>query len=126
PGPGVDALTVGELAQRAAAGVVGRARHRAVHPFRGGVLADPGIGITRSLAGGVLALRAAHAGLEHLGVGEPGEADRELVSDRVAGLEVGGLLLHQYAALERGPRHLVLLRRGVVFGVERERRPVTG
>jgi hypothetical protein len=31
---------------------------------------------------------------------------------------VPDLLLHEHAALQRGPRHLVLLLRGAVLGVE--------
>src|SRR6266496_6301446 len=73
----LEAGTVGELTVQAAARVVARAGDRARWALRCGVLADAGVGITRPLANGVLAFRAAHAGLEDLLVGEAAAGEGE-------------------------------------------------
>src|SRR5260370_11780996 len=66
----LEAGTVGELAVLAAARIVTRAGDRAGCALRSRVRADAGVGIARALANRMPALRAAHAGLEHLLVDE--------------------------------------------------------
>src|SRR4029077_19420287 len=116
----LEARAVRELAQRAAVRVVGRAGHRPVRSLGRRVLADAGL-VARPLTRGVRALGPADAGVEvvwvALGLAAAGERERVLVRHRVADLGVPDLLLHQDAALECGPRHLVLLGRGAVLGV---------
>ena len=124
------AETVGVLTQRAAVRVIGRAGLRAVGPLCLGVLAD-GRGVTRALTDLAGTFRSAHAGVvvtvvdEGLAVREA-LRERVLVLQRAADLGVPDLLLHQHAALERGPRDPVVGRRGVVLRVERVRGAVAG
>src|SRR6202042_2346735 len=115
-------------AQVAGGRVLGGTRDRTALALRTGILALAGGGITRAFPDGVLALGTAHAGLEDVVVDQRPAifADRQAVGDGVAGLEVADLLLHEHAALQRGPGHLVLLGGGAVLGVEGVRRPVAG
>src|SRR5205823_8097276 len=103
-----EAVAVGELAERAASRVVGRASHRTVGPLRGGVLADGAA--TRALAGSGRAFRATDAGVEGLGIGvtrgSRGIDGRVLVGHRVADLTVADLLLHEHATLDRKSKRL--------------------
>src|SRR5206468_2000640 len=91
PGALLEAVTVGELAVRAAVEVVGRAGDRPVRPFGRRVLADARGRVARALTSLARAFGSAHAGVEDvrvavaLATGE-GRAERVLVRQRVADL----------------------------------------
>src|SRR5262249_41780874 len=62
----LEAIAVGELAERAAGRVIGRAGDRAIGSLCGGILADGAA--ARPFTGGGRAFRAAHAGVKYVRV----------------------------------------------------------
>src|SRR5262249_10147449 len=121
------AVAVGVLAQLAAGEVVARAGDRPGRPFGFRAGTDAGVGVAGALALlGPRAFAAAEAGVEHVRVGNAKLVDRLAVGQLGADLSVPDLLLHEHAALQRGPGNLVLLLGGVVLGVEGERGALAG
>src|SRR5262249_48824675 len=98
------AVAVGVLAQLAAGEVVTRAGDRPGRPFGFRAGTDAGVGVAGALALlGSCAFAAAEAGVEHVRVVNAELVDRLAVGQLRADLSVPDLLLHEHAALQRGP-----------------------